>query len=328
MSKCAFAIEGQLISICPKKSAGQGCKKGEDMSTKHPVIAVTGSSGAMTPEVRTAFEHMLFNVNATAAWVQGDAFHCHDRAAMREKIKSEEEAGNFNYSHFNPKANCIDRLEDLFSTYGRDGSGRHRYYVHSSTDAERHSAQFGLDLKPGQITPWEDIPENTDLLLYQGLHGMLKTEENDVGQHVDLSIGMVPIVNLEWIQKINRDKEKRGYSQEEVVTSILRRMPDYIHYITPQFSRTDINFQRVPCVDTSHPFGINEIPTLDESYVVIRFRDLQKFSPDLPFLIGKIKNSFMSRRNSIAVPGGELSRALELILEPIIGTLLERRQTG
>jgi phosphoribulokinase len=279
----------------------------------------------VTPEVRTAFENILYRATATAAFVQGDAFHCHDRKAMQKKMKSEEEAGNFNYSHFRPEANCIEQLEDLFCTYGRNGSGQHRYYVHNEVDAKRHSEHFGIDLKSGEITPWEDIPANTDVLLYQGLHGMIKTGENDVGQHVDLGIGMVPIVNLEWIQKIHRDKEERGYSQEEVVASILRRMPDFIRHITPQFSQTDINFQRVPCVDTSNPFGVNKVPTLDESYVVIRFRDLTKFNIDLPSLLDNIKGSFMSRRNSIAIPGGEMSKAMVLILEPIIVSLLEGR---
>ncbi|MCP4937218.1 MAG: phosphoribulokinase [bacterium] len=298
------------------------------MSMKHPVIAVTGSSGAVTPEVRTAFEHILFRASATAAWVQGDAFHCHDRADMREKMKSEEKAGNLNYSHFRPEANCIDRLEYLFDNYGRNGSGRHRYYMHSDTDAKRHSAHFGIDLRPGEITPWEDIPESTDILLYQGLHGMLKTQENDVSQHVDLGIGIVPIINLEWIQKSHRDKAQRGYRQYEVITSILRRMPDFIHYITPQFSRTDINFQRVPCVDTSNPFINRDIPTLDESLVVIRFRKPETFDIDFPFLLDKIENSFMSRRNTIVVPGSKMTYAMELILEPIISSLLEKRQTG
>ena len=62
---------------------------------------------------------------------------------------------------------------------------------------------------------------------------------------------MVPIINLEWIQKLHRDKNLRGYSQEAVVDTILRRMPDYVNHICPQFSRTHVNFQRVPTVDTS-----------------------------------------------------------------------------
>ena len=34
--------------------------------------------------------------------------------------------------------------------------------------------------------------------------------------------------------------------------TILRRMPDYVNYIVPQFAHTHVNFQRVPMVDTSN----------------------------------------------------------------------------
>ena len=129
-------------------------------------------------------------------------------------------------------------------------------------------------------------------------------------------MGVVPIVNLEWIQKIFRDTNARGYSAEAVTHTILRRMHDYVHYITPQFSRTHINFQRVPTVDTSNPFIAREIPTLDESLVVIRFRNPEKV--DFPFLLSMIHDSFMSRPNTIVVPGGKMGMAIELILTPLI----------
>ena len=133
---------------------------------------------------------------------------------------------------------------------------------------------------------------------------------------VDLLVGVVPIVNLEWIQKIFRDTSARGYSSEAVTDTILRRMHDYVHYITPQFSRTHINFQRVPTVDTSNPFIARDIPTLDESMVVIRFRDPERV--DFTGLLAMIHDSFMSRRNTLVVPGGKMGMAIELILTPLI----------
>ena len=96
-----------------------------------------------------------------------------------------------------------------------------------------------------------DIAPGTDLLFYEGLHGAVVTPEVNVARHVDLLIGVVPIINLEWIQKLHRDKKARGYSHEAVVDTILRRIPDYVNYICPQFSETHVNFQRVPTVDTS-----------------------------------------------------------------------------
>jgi len=102
-------------------------------------------------------------------------------------------------------------------------------------------------------------------------------------------------------------------------------MPDYVKYITPQFSLTDINFQRVATVDTSNPFIARDIPTPDESMVVIRFRDPKKFGVDFPFLLNMIPDSFMSRRNIIVVPGGKMGYAMELILAPIIADMLAKK---
>ncbi len=180
--------------------------------------------------------------------------------------------------------------------------------------------------KSGEFTPWEEIEPNTDLLFYEGLHGLVKTADVDMTRYVDLKVGVVPVVNLEWIQKIRRDSGERGYREDEVVDSILRRMPDYVNFITPQFSQTDINFQRVATVDTSNPFIARDIPTLDESFVVIRFRKPDIRSTDFSNLLSMINGSFMSRRNTIVVPGGKMGMAMEIILTPIICDLLQRRE--
>jgi phosphoribulokinase len=197
--------------------------------------------------------------------------------------------------------------------------------VHSDIEAEEHNKHFNLtDLKPGVFTPWEDIESGTDLLFYEGLHGLAQNEKYDAGQYVDLGIGVVPVVNLEWIQKIHRDKAERGYSAEATVDTILRRMPDYIKYITPQFSRTHINFQRVATVDTSNPFIARDIPTPDESFVVIRFRDPK--GVDFPYMLNMIPNSFMSRANTLVTPGGKMSHAMEIILAPIMHDMIQNKK--
>ena len=163
------------------------------------------------------------------------------------------------------------------------------------------------------------------MLFYEGLHGGVKSETADAAKYVDLLVGVVPIVNLEWIQKIHRDMSARGYSAEAVTHTILRRMHDYVHYITPQFSLTHINFQRVPTVDTSNPFIARDIPALDESFVVIRFRDSKHV--DFPYLLAMINNSFMSRPNTIVVPGGKMGLAIELILTPLILDLVAKSRS-
>jgi len=290
------------------------------MSALHPIISVTGSSGAGTTTVRHTFEQIFRRENVNAVYVDGDAFHRFDRMEMREKMREAEASGNRHFSHFGPEANLFADLEETFRSYAETGTGRMRHYVHNAQEAEC----FGGP--PGTFTPWKEIPQGTDLLFYEGLHGAVVSGDVDVARHADLKIGVVPVINLEWIQKLHRDREKRGYTTEAVTDTILRRMPDYIHYITPQFTSTDVNFQRVPLVDTSNPFIARWIPTPDESAVVIRFRDPKGI--DFPYLLSMLDRSFMSRPNSIVIPGGKLDLAMQLILTPMILRLVKRRRAA
>ena len=294
------------------------------MSKKHPVVVVTGSSGAGTSTVKKALESIFHRHKINPALIEGDSFHRYDREDMRREMKRAREA-DINFSHFGATANQFELLEDLFHSYGEAGCGQKRFYLHNDEEASEHSKRLGVALKSGQFTPWEDIEPDTDLLFYEGLHGLVKSGSVDMTRYADLKVGVVPVVNLEWIQKIHRDSAERGYQQDEVVDSILRRMPDYVKYITPQFSETDINFQRVATVDTSNPFIARDIPTLDESFVVIRFRKPDIRNTDFTNLLSMISGSFMSRRNTIVVPGGKMGMAVEIILTPIILDLLEGR---
>ncbi len=288
------------------------------MSEKYPIISVTGSSGAGTSSVRRTFEQIFHREKVNAEFIEGDAFHRHDRNDMKRAIAEAESQGNLNLSHFGPEANLLEELADVFKTYGETGNGRTRHYIHDQEEAEAYGSP------PGTFTDWRPFPDDTDLLFYEGLHGAAVTETADVARYADLKIGVVPVINLEWIQKIHRDKAARGYSTEAVTDTILRRMPDYMKYICPQFTQTDINFQRVPTVDTSNPFIARWIPTADESLVVIRFRDPSGI--DFPYLVSMIHDSFMSRANSIVIPGGKLDIAMQLILTPMILQLMQRRK--
>ncbi len=297
------------------------------MSRKHPVIAVTGSSGAGTTTVKRAFENIFRRQKITSAVIEGDSLHSLDRMAFRAAAAEAAKAGNNTFSHFGPEANHFDKIEEMFKTYGDTGMCKRRYYVHSDAEAVEHNQHFGsTDLTPGVFTPWEDIEKDSDLLFYEGLHGLAKDEAQniDARKYVDLAIGVVPVVNLEWIQKIHRDGAERGYSAEATVDTIMRRMPDYIKYITPQFTYTDINFQRVATVDTSNPFIARDIPTPDESFVVIRFRNPK--GVDFPYFLNMIPDSFMSRANTMVVPGGKMSHAMEVILSPIMHDMIENKK--
>lgn len=289
------------------------------MSAKHPIIAVTGSSGAGTSTTSEAFRKMFNMMGINAAWLEGDSFHRFTRPEMDVEIRKAKEQGR-HISYFGPQANDFPLLETFFRQYGVDGSGQFRRYLHTFDEAVPYNQM------PGTFTPSQQLPENTDVLFYEGLHGGVVDGETNVAQHVDLLIGMVPIVNLEWIQKIVRDTRDRGHSREAVMESIVRSMDDYLNYITPQFSRTHINFQRVPTVDTSNPLSAKAIPSLDESFVVIRFRGIKNV--DFPYLLAMIQGAFMSRHNTLVVPGGKMSFAMELIMRPLIQQLIDTGKIG
>jgi len=288
------------------------------MSHKHPIIAITGSSGAGTSSVTRTFENIFRREGVKAAVIEGDSFHRYDRKEMRARQAEAEKAGNKHFSHFGPENNLFPELENLFRDYSETGRGRRRRYLHDPGEAAPYKQE------PGTFTDWEDLPPDTDMLFYEGLHGAVITPEVNIARYPDLLIGVVPVINLEWIQKIHRDKNMRGYSTEAVTDVILRRMPDYVHYICPQFTRTHINFQRVPVVDTSDPFIARTIPTADESLVVIRFANPAGF--DFPYLLSMLHDSFMSRANTLVVPGGKMELAMQLIFTPMILRLVERRK--
>ena len=288
------------------------------MSVKHPIIAITGSSGAGTTSVTRTFENIFRREKVTAAIIEGDSFHSYDRLEMRKRAAEAEKQGDKNFSHFGPTTNLFSELETLFRTYGETGSGKRRKYLHDHEEAAPYKQE------PGTFTPWEDVPSGTDLLFYEGLHGGVVTPEANIAKHPDLLIGVVPVINLEWIQKLWRDKSKRGYSTEAVTDTILRRMPDYVNYICPQFAHTHVNFQRVPCVDTSNPFIAREIPAPDASMVVIRFANPKGI--DFPYLLNMIPDSFMSRANTVVVPGGKMELAMQLIFTPFVWRMMERKK--
>ena len=287
------------------------------MSELHPIIAITGSSGAGTTSVTRTFCNMFRRESVNAAIIEGDSFHRYDRKAMRAAMAEADKDRHSHFSHFGHEANLFEELERLFADYSETGNGRRRRYLHDAGEAEPYKQE------PGTFTEWEDVPPS-DILYYEGLHGAVVHDKIDVARYPDLLIGVVPVINLEWIQKLHRDRSMRGYSTEAVMDTVLRRMHDYTHYICPQFSRTHVNLQRVPTVDTSNPFIARSIPSADESFVVIRFRDPKGI--DFRYLLSMLHDSFMSRANTIVVPGGKMELAIEIIFTPFVWRILERKQ--
>lgn len=291
------------------------------MSARHPIIAVTGSSGSGTSTARRVFERVFATLAVNATLVDGDSFHAYEREHWRQMLERARIRGE-TLSLFGPQGNLFPRLEALFREYGERGTGMTRHYLH--TDAEAQP----LGQVSGSFTPWQRIPAGSEVLFYEGLHGGLVTAEVNVAQHVDLLVGLTPTINLEWVQKIVRDTGERGYTATEVMGTILRRMPDYVNYILPQFSRADVNFQRVPLVDISNPFEPREIPKPEESLVVIHFNRAARFQAQFEGILALIPDAFVSSASTVVIPGEHQEQALELLMGDIIQKLAARRRTA
>jgi phosphoribulokinase len=287
------------------------------MSRAHPIVAVTGASGAGTTNVQKTFKSICGQEKYHACFVEGDSFHKYDRDAMRQLIDAWERTAGRSISHFGPEANLLNELETLFSNYGMNGTGQTRQYLHNDESARTHGQ------KVGTFTEWTAV-DKSDLLIYEGLHGGIITDEVNVAQHVDLLIGITPTINLEWIQKLHRDQRDRGHTVDDVTQTILRRMPDYIEYIVPQFSRTHINFQRVPTVDTSNPFSNTGIPSAGESLIVVRFNDPNQ--QEIDDIINGIGGSFQTKDDCIVVPGQSFEQTLALVITPRLNKLILNSQ--
>ena len=285
------------------------------MSAEHPIIAIISPSGAGSSSVTKAFEHIFWRERVKAVYIQGSAFHRYDRKQMQQEIQNAKAQGQV-LSHYGPEANHLNKLESLFFEYATVGTGLARYYLHTRKFAE----QYGQE--PGTFTPWKKLPNNSDLLLYRGLHGAAIWDDIDISQYPDLMIGIAPNINLEWIRKMKRDYTLRDYTPDQVRETIIERMRDYVEHITPQFSRTHINFQMIPVVDTSDPFSAIDEPNEEECYLVVNFQKIE--TPDFARLMHLIPEAKMSGNKTLLVPGSQMIHVLEVILMPIIHKLVEK----
>lgn len=309
------------------------------MSQKRPIVALTGSTGAGLSTIRRSFKTIFRRLGAKAVMVHGDAFRRYTAVEFAAQLEAARADGR-SISWFGPECNHFTELESFFRVYSESGSGVVREYAHNATRAT------SLGVPEGEFTAWHPLAAGSDVLFYEGQHGgvVAKTWTRrkvdsrhfpdgidrrvnargiDVAQYVDLLIGVVPAINLEWIQKIHRDCSNRRRSADEAVETILRRLDDYIHYIVPQFGVTDINVQRIPLVDTSNPFIARDVPSESECAFVVHFRDRARH--DFLDLLRRIPGAKMTRATTMLIPGGVLGQALEDICAPILTDLLQKR---
>ena len=306
---------------------------------RNPIVAVTGSTGAGLSTVRHAFKTIFRRLGLNAAVVHGDAFRRYTEGQF-DALLAEARTNGRQLSWFGPECNHFAELEAFFKGYSQTRSGLIREYAHN----QQHADELGVPV--GEFSAWKPLAVGSDLLFYEGQHGgvvaqtwtrrkvdarhfplgmdrRVNARGVDVAQYVDLLIGVVPAINLEWIQKIHRDNARGACPPQQTVETILRRMDDYIHYIVPQFGLTDINIQRIPLVDTSDPFIAREVPSQAESALVVHFRDRERH--DFVELLRRIPGSTMTRPTTMLIPGGALGHALEVICRPMLAQLLEKR---
>ena len=308
------------------------------MSVQHPIVAVTGSSGAGTSFVKRAVEAIFERESLKVAIVEGDSFHKYSRVEMRAKVAESKENGGPVLTHFAEAANEFNKLEEVFKTYKETGMCDRRYYIHSDEEADEHNARLGTNFVPGEFTPWEPIEEGTDIMFYEGLHGAVKRMDHgpaegmhDVSQHVDLGIGVAPVVNIEWMQKIYRDTSERPYTVEQVRDTIMERMDDYMEVIVPQFHRTHVNFQRIPLVDTSDPFSTQtEVapmgPAPEDSLIIthVRHKDVE----DLSLIVDQIEGAWLQNETTMICSGTQMVKAMDIIMTPIIQDLIAKKRAA
>src|SRR5271169_1158977 len=105
------------------------------MSERHPIISITGSSGAGTTSVTRTFQNIFRREGVNAAVIEGDSFHRYDRNEMKSRAAEAERAGNKNFSHFSAENNMFPEIEALFRDYANTGVGRRRKYLHDDKEA-------------------------------------------------------------------------------------------------------------------------------------------------------------------------------------------------
>lgn len=290
------------------------------------VVVVIGFFGVGISIVKCVFEYIFVREGIIFVVVEGDSYYCYEWMFMKQVMVDVLVKGE-NFFYFGFEVNFFDKFEELFCIYGEIGVGQKCYYFYSVEEVVEYNVCFGVNFELGQFMFWEDIFLGIDVLFYEGFYGGVKGEGYDVVVLVDLLVGVVLIINFEWIQKIYCDNVECGYFVEVIVDMILCWMFDYINYICLQFSQIDINFQRVFIVDIFNLFICWNILILDESFVIIYFCKgvCEKWGIDFGYLLSMIYDFFMFSFISIVVNGGKMGFVMELIFILIIYCMIEEK---
>ena len=288
------------------------------MSVQHPVVAVTGSSGAGTTSVTKTFQHIFRREGITPAIVEGDTFHRYDRKEMKLAMAAAERTRTTTSSHFGPEANLLRELEKLFRGTARRAPASPASTC-TTTTKPRPTARSRAPSRPGRICSRAATCCST-------------RDCTAPRSPTPSTSSSTPTCWSAWCRSSTWSGSRRCTGTRRPAGTPPRPSPTRscagcrttCNYICPQFSRTDINFQRVPTVDTSDPFTARYIPSADESFLIIRFANPRGI--DFPYLLSMLHDSFMSRPNIIVVPGGKMELSMQLIFTPLILRLMEKKR--
>ena len=249
------------------------------MSTLHPIISITGSSGAGTTSVKRTFEQIFRREKIDAAFIEGDAFHRYDRAAMKAKVAEEEARGNPNFSHFS--AGGEPARDARGGLRGVRPSGHRPHPNTTSTTPRRRRSTAS---PPAPSPPGRDFePQRPPVL-----RGPARLRRHRQGQpraarrpQDRRGAGRQPRMDPEDPPRPRHPRllDRGGHRHDPAPDARLRPL-----HLPAVHRRRDINFQRVPIVDTSNPFIARWIPTPDELMVVIRFAQSARHRLPLPAL--------------------------------------------
>ena len=166
------------------------------MSAKHPVIAVTGFSGAGTTTTGVAFRKIFQQLNIRAAELEATASTLHPAGNGRGDPQGARSGRDISYFGPGPTTSaCCSRA--LSST-----AKRHRPFAQVPAHLRRSGA---YNPGAGHLHPVGATAGADRRAVLRGAARRCGREHHDVASHVDLLVGVVPIVNLEWIQKLIRD---------------------------------------------------------------------------------------------------------------------------
>ncbi len=172
------------------------------MSVRHPIIAVTGSSGAGTTTVMKTFDHIFRREQHQGP---GDRGRFVSRLQPGRDARARARGGHGQGSDHQPFRTGV---EPVGRARRHDGSlRRHRRRQGAPLHPRRRGSASSSSGEPGTFTTGSRCRRTATCSSTKGCMAATRTARWMSREKVDLLVGVVPIINLEWIQKLHRDQQ-------------------------------------------------------------------------------------------------------------------------